>query len=290
MSIKIQIFIYLLFVLSSIKLNRNLSILQQRYEGFINTPILWEGDTIYQIEQFQFTKENTISFEENISKVIRLGKLVERFVSHQIQQDESITILSENAQIHKNKITLGELDCLLLQDKKPVHVEVVYKFYLYDPAANSNTLEPWIGPNKRDSLLQKLEKLQTKQFPILFHKETRHYLQQFQLQAEKIEQKVYFKAQLFVPFLQEKTVFPFLNQNCIIGFYIFREQLKLFQNCKFFIPIKLDWLVIPKQNVPWISFDKFSEEIKISLDNKLSPLCWLKNKNGTLQKFFVVWW
>ncbi len=264
--------------------------MQQRYEGFLKTPVLWDGDSIYNIEQFQFTKKNMISFGENIPKVIRLGKLVERFVSHQIQQDESITILDENTQIHKNKITLGELDCLLLQDKKPVHVEVVYKFYLYDTTANTATLEPWIGPNKRDSLIQKLEKLQNKQFPILFHDETRNYLQRFDLQAEKIEQKVYFKAQLFVPFLQKETVFPFINQNCIIGFYIIREQLKLFHNCKFYIPTKLNWLVIPIQNVPWISFETFSEEIKISLENKLSPLCWLKNKNGTLQKFFVVWW
>jgi hypothetical protein len=264
--------------------------MQLRYEGFLKTPNLWDGNSIYNIEQFNFTKKNITPFEVKSGKIIRLGKLVERFVSHEIQQDKSIRILAENVQIHKNKITLGELDCLLLQDNRPVHIEIVYKYYLYDETRDSSTLEPWIGPNQRDNMIQKLAKLQEKQFPIIFHEETRKYLERFTIQPEKIDQKVYFKAQLFVPFQQKETIFPFINQNCIIGFYIFKEQLKLLENCKFYIPVKLDWLLLPKQNVDWISYEAFYEEIKISHSKKLSPLCWLKNKNGILQKFFVVWW
>ncbi len=264
--------------------------IQLRYEGFLKTSCLWQGNSIYQIEQLQLENSKITSFQKNIDKVIRLGKLVERFLSHEMQHDKSITILAENIQIHQNKITLGELDCLIVQNEKPVHIEVVYKFYLYDDRVGTLELEHWIGPNRRDSLIQKLEKLQKKQFPILFREETRNYLERFELQSENILQKVYFKAQLFVPYVQKENTFSDINNNCISGFYIFQQQLNLFKNCKFFIPEKLDWLVIPNPNVSWISYEIFTDKIEIILGKKLSPLCWLKYENGTLQKFFVVWW
>ena len=53
-----------------------------------------------------------------------------------------------------------------------IHLEVSYKFYLYDENLGKLESEKWIGPNKRDSLVQKTAKLKSKQLPILFHKET----------------------------------------------------------------------------------------------------------------------
>jgi hypothetical protein len=50
----------------------------------------------------------------------RLGKYVERFVSFQLSRNWAIKIISENIQISKDKITLGELDCILVKNKKPV--------------------------------------------------------------------------------------------------------------------------------------------------------------------------
>ena len=264
--------------------------IQLRYEGFLQTPKLWVGKTVQNLEQFDLKEVQSTVFQENISKVLRLGKLVERFVSHQIKLDPSISILAENIQIHQNKITLGELDMLLLQKKQHIHLEIIYKFYLYDEHVGTSELDRWIGPNRRDSLVQKLNKLTNKQLPIITHEETQNYLNRYGLMPENIQQKVCFKAQLFVHFSKISKIIPIINFDCIAGFYVNWKELVLFKAYKFYIPTKLDWLVVPKTDVTWLSYEHFIMEVNSLLHKKLAPLCWMKKNNGEMRKFFVVWW
>ena len=63
-----------------------------------------------------------------------------------------------------------------------------------------------------------------------------------------------------------------------------------FKDCKFYIPIKKDWLVKPHQNVDWNNYDQFKENSDEYLARDFSPLCWLKKANGEIEKFFLVWW
>ena len=43
------------------------------------------------------------------------------------------SVLSENIQIQENvNQTIGELDCLFLDESQPIHLEIQFKFYLYD--------------------------------------------------------------------------------------------------------------------------------------------------------------
>jgi hypothetical protein len=219
-----------------------------------------------------------------------LGKYIERFVSFQLEQEESTTIISENIQIQKEKITLGELDCILLKDKKPVHLEIIYKFYLYDTTFGSSEIEHFIGPNRKDSLVEKLVKLKDKQLPLLYSEACKTYLKTIPLEFQEIEQQVYFKAQLFVPYSNRNLVLKELNQNCIAGFYINQKELENLRHCKFYIPTKKEWLVIPHTKVDWLNFSPFKENSNHSLERQFSPLCWAKNPNGTLQKFFLIWW
>ena len=90
------------------------------------------------------------------------------FISHS-SKDKEIKILAENVQIQNEKTTVGEIDCILTTAKKPVHLEIIYKFYLYDKSVGTNELEHWIGPNRRDSLVSKLNKLKDKQLPLLYN-------------------------------------------------------------------------------------------------------------------------
>lgn len=263
--------------------------LQKRYEGFLQTPFLWLETPIMGLQQLlispKFTKI-TIEIDENL----RLGKYVERFVSFELQQQDTFEILSENIQIQQDKRTLGELDCLLAIDKQPIHLEIVYKFYLYDTTVGTTEIEHFIGPNRKDSLIEKLTKLSEKQLPLLFHKETLSTLENLNLELKKIQQKVYFKAQLFLPYQQPKTIFKEFNSNCVAGFYCHFNELSSFKNCKFFIPQKKDWLIIPYQQIAWITFSDFSDCISIYMQQKYAPLCWIKFKNGEMKKFFVIWW
>lgn len=271
-------------------LDLNSKDLQLQYEGFLNTPLLWKNDTIFDLEQFEIQSNKTTTFEGNIEKNLRLGKRVERFVEHQLKNISSIKTLASNCQIQNDKITVGELDFILQQNELPIHLEVVYKFYLYDNNFGDSEIEHWIGPNRNDNLVKKLTKLKEKQLPLLFNNHTEILLDKLQLKAAEIKQFVFFKAQLFVPISQPKNNFELINNECITGFYIHPNELDQISNCKFFIPTKVNWLQNIQTQTNWISYEIFSEKITTILQHKTAPLCWLKYPNGTTKKFFVVWW
>ena len=262
--------------------------IQKRYDGFLETPCLWTQHAVFNLQQFEIESQSA-KIDIEIDEKLRLGKYIERLVSFQLQQEESISILSENIQIQDNKTTLGELDSLLLKEDKPIHLEIIYKFYIYDGSIGNSEIDCFIGPNKKDALLKKLNKLSEKQLPLLHSEQSRNYLKTLGLNSDGIEQQVYFKAQIFIPF-QENITLKTLNQECIKGFYINTKQLEQFADCKFYIPEKIDWIVTPHTNVNWLNFEAFKEIAHPYLERQFSPLCWIKSSNGTLQKFFLIWW
>jgi len=268
-----------------------LNLTQQRFEGFLKTPVLWSSNTVYNLTQFQI-EHQSISFDIEINSKQRLGKYVERFVSFQLSQDLSIEVIAENVQISKDKITLGELDCLLYQNGNPIHLEVIYKFYIYDSDIGDDELACWIGPNRKDSLLEKLDKLKQKQLPLLHSDECLDYLKTIPIDASTIWQQVYFKAQLFIPLDTKNVSFSKINKDCVVGFYIHHKDLGLhkFKEAKFYIPNKKDWLMVPHTNVNWMSYKDFATTCDPYLDREFSPMCWIKSQHGELQKFFLIWW
>jgi hypothetical protein len=263
--------------------------IQKRYEGFLQTNCLWKNDTVYQMKQFEL-KINSVKIDIDINEKLRLGKYIERFVSFQLEQEKSIKIICENIQIQKDKITLGELDCILTKNKKPIHLEVIYKFYLFDPSIGKTEIDHFIGPNRKDSLIEKIVKLKDKQLPLLYSNECLDYLNTINLNSDKIEQQVYFKAQLFVPLSLRKKQLTKLNTNCISGFYINIKELEQFKESKFYIPNKKDWLIIPHQNITWLNYDQFKIDSNTYLERKFSPMCWIKLPNGEIKKIFLIWW
>lgn len=263
--------------------------IQKRYDGFLQTTCLWNESAIYNLHQFKIDVNYT-KIDVEIDEKLRLGKYIERFVSFEFEQEKSISILCENVQIQQNKITLGELDLIISRNNKPIHLEVIYKFYLYDATVGVTEIEHFIGPNRKDSLVEKLKKLQEKQLPLLYSKECSDYLKSIKLESLEIKQQVYFKAQLFVPLSKEKINLEKINTDCIVGFYINPKEIEQFKDCKFYVPIKKDWLIIPHQNVDWLNFYQFKEATNSILEREFSPLCWIKKDNGEVSKFFLVWW
>lgn len=263
--------------------------MDRRFDGFRNTPYLWkvllEGLKMYAPGELTITDYPKV---DPISH-IRLGKLTEQFVLFELEQDESVQLLKSNIQVFRDQITIGELDCLIRQSEVNIHLEIVYKFYLYDPSV-STELDRWVGPNRNDSLVLKLNKLKEKQLPLLYHQETAKVLNGLNLRPDEFTQRLCFKAQLFVPFDALGLPFRFVNNDCIKGFYIRPGDLGLFPNHTFYVPSKLDWLVEPHLDVTWISSHAFENKISELLASHRSPLCWMKSREGKIQKFFVVWW
>lgn len=272
-------------MLSSIETTQS----NRRFDGFRNTPFLWE-ELLEGLKMFGINDLPIIYYPKiDSTSHIRLGKLIEQFVVFELEQDESIQLLKSNVQVFSKKITIGELDCLIKQLDVNLHLEIVYKFYLYDPSI-STELNRWVGPNRNDSLVLKLNKLKEKQLPLLYHPDTAKLLNELNIKSYEFKQRVYFKAQLFIPFHGTESSFEYVNNKCIKGFYIRPGDLKFFTNYTYYIPTKLDWLVEPHLDVDWISTQAFRSTITELLAAQKSPLCWMKSTEGKIQKFFVVWW
>ena len=261
---------------------------QARYAGYLKSNVLWCGE-MFGLSQYEINFINNIELTVP-NKKLRLGLLVEQFIFASLRENKNIELLKTNLQIVQNKKTLGELDCLLLDKGKPIHLELVFKFYLYDPRISGNEIDKWIGPNRNDSLKQKLTKLKSQQMPLLHHPKSNEILNDFGYNSEVFVQKVHFKAQLFLPLGQSEQIIHEVNTACICGFYITRQELALFKHNEFFLPGKLDWLNDPHSDVLWLSYSEYSEVIEMELNKSKSPLCWMRDSKGKMTKFFVVFW
>jgi len=263
--------------------------LQQLYHGFCKTPLLWTRSQILGLSQLQMNNKESLLFKRSLNRRLRLGQLAEQFVFNQLEQIENCSILAENIQIQKEKKTLGELDALIEMNNELIHLEIVYKFYLYDATLGNSEIERWIGPNRNDSLIEKVIKLKEKQLPLLYSPPCKSVLKAHGLELEGIKQQVLFKAQLFVPY-QKSIDFQLLNKDCVCGFYINKLQLEDFSACKFYIPSKLDWFLEINPLVNWVNITSFKIEVSVFLEQNKSPLVWIKQPDDTLSKCFLVWW
>ena len=262
--------------------------IQRQFSGYNQSDFINNVDQISGISFFKLAKSNT-QFNNFIPAGLRLGNRVEQFIFHQLEEI-GFDIILKNFQVISDKLTIGEIDCIASKEKVTYHFEIVYKFYLYDNKVGTSKLDHWIGPNRKDSLVEKLDKLNSKQLPLLTHPILEQELKSRQLETKNIIQSVIFKAQLFTPFQSKNINFETINQNCVSGFYINFKKMDEFAKSKFFIPEKLDWLIDCHEDKEWIAIAEFKKAIVKFIKNDKSPLCWIKNEDGTMCKFFVTWW
>ncbi|MFK8044653.1 MAG: DUF1853 family protein [Crocinitomicaceae bacterium] len=221
---------------------------------------------------------------------VRLGHLAEALVSEAIKVSTNYEVLFENMQIIKDKNTIGEIDFIIrnLETKQNIHLELAYKFYLFDPTISDEPIQNWIGPNRRDSLVQKLDKLKSKQFPLLYHSSAQSHFEG--LHTEEITQALCLLVSLFIPY-QYKASLDQIDEQAIKGYYI---NLSTFINLnssdkKYHIPTKKEWGIDPSENELWTSFEGIEHYIRTSIAEKQAPFVWQKH-NETYLQFFVVWW
>ena len=261
---------------------------QPQFRGFFNTPHLFLNP-VFDLQPFTKRPDKDFVFNGTMPENIRLGQRVERFVSSELLQLKNIEILSENYQVRNEKITIGELDCLCLEDGNPIHLEIQFKYYLYDESLGETEIDHCVGPMRRDTLNEKLDKLKNKQLPLLYAKETKPLLEQLKLKAADLTQYIYFKAQLFIPFGKQITL-KTLNNDCIYGFYFNYTDLNQFEDCKFYKPKKTDWLLDLDTNVNWLTYEQITQQLDTYKAENYAPMLWLKYPKGEMNKCFVVPW
>ena len=263
--------------------------------GFLRTTY-WDATELY-VEKPLF-KLPEIDLEDiniediNIQEYLRLGNRLERFFSFIIKQSERYEMVAENIQIISNKVTLGEIDFLIndLENNQILHVELAGKLYLYDPEF-SDDLQRWIGPNRRDSLERKLNKLKTHQFPLLFLPETLPFLESLNIHPDSIIQKMCMKMRQFLPW-QMSDIPSLAYQKNIMGYYVnyLQFQQTYFKDFQYFMPEKQDWIINPIHGEVWMNYNEILEKIQWMHTQKQSPLIWLKKDERTFETLFVTFW
>ncbi|MTE25702.1 DUF1853 family protein [Winogradskyella ouciana] len=262
-----------------------------RYQGFSKTPLLWKESFLFPYKQLHFNLERTTIGESLFKENIRLGKLVEEFTFDQLKQHPNVNWIAENIQIQNGKATTGEIDALFHFNNQPIHLEIAYKFYLYDTLGDyDKPVSYWIGPNRKDSLVYKLNKLENKQFPLLYNPNTKAYIEDYGLKVDDLNQLIYFKAQLFLPYNKRSIPIKPLNTNCVNGYYFPYNTLRSFSRLTFYIPEKLDWLVVPHIDVDWVNYEQAQIEIEQHINQKRSPMVWIRHNKDEIHKCFITWW
>lgn len=264
-------------------------------DAYQNTSFFKWANRLTQIDLFWLEKQE-LSLQNihtlEMPKKLRLGNRLEYFFEWLVNKNPRYQIITKSIQVVENKKTLGELDFLVLDKKNTtiIHVEIANKFYLYDQKIASEN-ERWIGPNRNDSLVQKCEKMKTKQFPLCFHKRTQKIIEEKNIDVSKVVQQLNFKAQLFLPFGKELILEEEILKN-VKGFYISLKIFKteVFKSYEYFIPEKQDWLVDPKHGEIWSTHLETLESILLHFEDKKSPLVWVKKPDKSFEKMFVVWW
>ena len=221
---------------------------------------------------------------------LRLGHLVEKIVALLIRSSTNFNVLFENIQIIEDKKTIGELDFIIEEKstKQLIHLELAYKFYLFDPALSLDSICNWIGPNRNDSLKEKIEKVKNKQFPLLYHDSTRSTLKTVSI--DQVAQALCLLVSLYIPFDYKVNMAP-EYQKGIKGYYYKLETFIAAHNESktYYLPSKKEWGIDPSVHDTWIDFDFVKKTLEINMFEKQAPLCWQK-ENGSYSEFFIVWW
>ncbi|WP_050855238.1 DUF1853 family protein [Flavobacterium frigoris] len=221
---------------------------------------------------------------------IRLGHLAEKIVSELIQASTNYKVVYENSQIIEKQKTIGEIDFIIenVKENKIIHLELAYKFYLFDPTISSEAINNWIGPNRNDSLSEKLEKLKTKQFPLLYHSITAVNFDSIDI--NRVSQSLCLLVSLFVPYAFKTKVDP-AYEKAIKGYYLDSKTFISLDNVEkvYYLPSKKEWGMDPSQNEIWTDYKSIENKIATSIQEKQALLCWQKYKE-TYLSFFIVWW
>ncbi len=293
----------------------------RRFDGFVRTPQLFSDQQPIplldaQISLFDFEASDSIEIEflEADQTLIkrRLGHQAERFFQLLLEATPDFELILSNIQIHElgNK-TIGEFDFILRDPANQVmHVELAYKHYLFDPEmAREEVLAGWIGPNRKDRLMDKMGKLNTRQFPLLFHELAKPILAQHALNSDVIQQHLCLKAKLYVPYfynnLEADDAFRDLNLDssinsaAIAGYWLRMQDLKTdqFADARFYLLPKWNWFLRPDSNSIadyfFGSLDSIESQLKNLNESQIAPLIWIKTGDSNKEKIiscYVVWW
>lgn len=266
---------------------------QSQVQGFCDTPPLWTNAQ-FGVTQFEFPKIEVNEIGAiTIPERLRLGHQMEFVFGHLLKASPNWELLANNLLVDEGKVRIGELDFLLkdIVTATVFHIELAYKFYIVNPEISA-PMHRLMGPNRRDMFFTKLDKLKTKQFPLLFHKSLSDRFRHLNIDLSEVNQQACFKAQLFTPFNQPRPSIRPLNIDCIAGSWVRFDAFsgEPFKDYQYYIPFKKEWVLSPVLERPYSNHYETLMEVNLRMIKQNAPMLWGKKPSGDLIKLFVVWW
>lgn len=279
-----------------------------RFNAFFQTSSFWNG-TLGGLKQFPLSNFNFDHFKNQQEQLelpeipVRtvLGKQAEYLFKFCADSSSNYKVLASNIQIFNGKRTIGEIDYLLQHQKSKniYHVELVYKFYIFEPGKSfesshltnfqNQELSCYVGPNRRDHFIKKFDHLKNQQLPLLQLPETVEHLGSLGVDVDQIKQQVCFLAHVYIPREMWNHDFKYLNKSCIKGYYVDEHAFAKAETSNiYFIPKKKQWKLQPQELETSYSFQEAKVEINKKLNRDFAPMVWKKLDDGTIESFFVV--
>lgn len=218
-----------------------------------------------------------------------MGRYFEQLIFFALQHDPHYELLEENRQIFDDKITIGELDLVVLNKLSGVieHWEIALKFYLQ--VANSAEPVYMLGPSTRDNLAKKLDKLLDAQIPL-------SQIEEIQKDYPAIQAKLMVKGIFFYPWGQNWTLSQGVSAKHLRGNWLSLDAFKQLSNNsdKWLLRKKPNWIGGLEFTDPKSLFDLFevSEQCALAFAENKGPqfISRFKLTNGLWQEeehFFV---
>lgn len=182
-----------------------------------------------------FDAKSSLFQEEFLPR--RIGHQFEFYLNHFFQWSPEWNIILHHHQFHTNGHTIGELDFLLKQTRTGalIHLETAVKFYLEYGIGDHLS---WIGPNPKDTLRKKTDKLFQQQLKLTSHPEVASFLSS--ITTAPIHPKLLLKTQLFCNANLESN--PLLSSSNHKWIYL--------KNCREILPVDTSWKIVEKED--WI--------------------------------------
>lgn len=260
-------------------------------QHFLNIPIINLPRDIFPYSRFNFQFSEAGYFKNFEVPNTILGKQAEAIFEHLLIHNDRYHLISANKQVQDHKITIGELDYLIkdLHTQKYYHIEVACKFYLFDPTIQGEYEGKWIGSNRKDTLLDKLNKLKTKQFPLLYRPELRAFLKEKEMDVTSFIQQHYIISSFYIPAHIPLNSLPLAYQECIVGTWIYFKDFVVNTDSVYATPSKKEWL-LPHHLINFsLKHTDVLPVVAQSIAQKRSLQVY-ENCQGTIKKFFIVWW
>jgi hypothetical protein len=174
----------------------------------------------------------------------KVGLYFESLLAEWFRWHSQYDLLAQNLQVRDETRTLGAFDFVLRHGTgQAQHWEVAVKFYLQRQASEDWTA--WVGPNQRDRLDIKLERMRHHQLPLSARLEAANALASIHI-AEPPEQIALLKGMFFVPWnapsLRPRGCAP----ETPVGQWITTSDFAAFSEtqppCRWCVREKPDWL------------------------------------------------